>query len=144
MQTIHDEEEPATLPHESPLHSVHSLGRDEGNLSLNELTDLYTSLSKKVGALENEQQQTKKTYSTAITKLIFRMKKLEKQVKTSKARRRVRLVLSEDKDAAEDSSKQGRKISEIDTDPSISLVEDEGPSWFQEDAEIQENNSDDR
>ncbi|GJY78681.1 hypothetical protein Tco_0484482 [Tanacetum coccineum] len=48
MQTIHDEEEPATLPHESPLHSVHSLGRDKGSLSLNELTDLCTSLSKKV------------------------------------------------------------------------------------------------
>ncbi|GKG04637.1 hypothetical protein Tco_0315024, partial [Tanacetum coccineum] len=38
-------------------------------------------------------------------------------------------------------SKQGRKISEIDTDPSISLVQDEGPSWFQEDAKIQEKNS---
>ncbi|GJU04771.1 retrovirus-related pol polyprotein from transposon TNT 1-94 [Tanacetum coccineum] len=137
MQTIHDEEEPATLLHESPLYSVHSLGRDEGSLSLNELTDLCTSLSKKVGALENELQQTKKTYSTAIIKLIFRVKKLEKQVKTSKARRRVRLVLSEDEDVAEDSSKQGRKIFEIDIDPSISLVQDEGPSWFQEDAEIQ-------
>ncbi|GJT66276.1 hypothetical protein Tco_1017756 [Tanacetum coccineum] len=51
----------------------------------------------------------------------IRVKKLEKQVKTSKARRRVRLVLSEDEEAAEDSSKQGRKIFEIDTDPSISL-----------------------
>ncbi|GJV95856.1 hypothetical protein Tco_1547433 [Tanacetum coccineum] len=106
------------------------------SLEVEQDIDLYTSLSKKVGALENEQQQTKKTYSTAITKLIFRMNKLEKQVKTSKARRRVRLVLSEDEDAAEDSSKQGRKISEIDTDPSISLVQDEEPSWFQEDAEI--------
>ncbi|GKC57036.1 hypothetical protein Tco_1084634 [Tanacetum coccineum] len=88
MQTIHYEEEPVTLPYESPLHSVHSLGRDKGSVSLNELTDLCTSLSKKVGALENKLQQTKKTYSTAITKLIFRAKKLEKQVKTSKARRR--------------------------------------------------------
>ncbi|GKB48056.1 putative ribonuclease H-like domain-containing protein [Tanacetum coccineum] len=49
----------------------------------------------------------------------------------------------EDEDAVEDSSKQGRKISKIDTDPSISLVQDEGPSWFQEDAEIQEKISDD-
>ncbi|GJT55152.1 putative ribonuclease H-like domain-containing protein, partial [Tanacetum coccineum] len=40
-------EEAALMPHESPLQSVHSLGRDEGSLSLNELTDLYTSLSKK-------------------------------------------------------------------------------------------------
>ncbi|GJT65795.1 hypothetical protein Tco_1017275 [Tanacetum coccineum] len=74
-------EEAAPMPHESPLHSVHSLGRDEG------------------------------------------MKKLEKTVKTDKARRRVRIVISEDEDAAEDSSKQGRKISDIDIDPTISLVQ---------------------
>ncbi|GKC32090.1 hypothetical protein Tco_1039384 [Tanacetum coccineum] len=97
----------------------------------------------KVEDLQIDLQQTKKVYSSALIKLILRVKKLEKQVKTSKARRRVRLVLSEDEDAAEDSSKQGRKISEIDTDPSISLVQDEGPSWFQEDAEIQEKISDD-
>ncbi|GKD29884.1 hypothetical protein Tco_1240662 [Tanacetum coccineum] len=62
MKTIHDEEEHATFPNESPLQSVYSLGRDESSVSLNELTDLCTSLSKKVGALENELQQTKKTY----------------------------------------------------------------------------------
>ncbi|GKD83272.1 hypothetical protein Tco_1350111 [Tanacetum coccineum] len=64
-------QEAAPMPHESPLHSVHSFGRDEG----------------------------------------------------SKARRRARIVISKDKDAAEDSSKQGRKISDIDTDPTISLVQ---------------------
>ncbi|GKG49537.1 hypothetical protein Tco_0515989, partial [Tanacetum coccineum] len=51
--------------------------------------------------------------------------KLEKKVKTNKARRRVRIVISEDGDATEDSSKQGRKISEIDEDPTISLVQPE-------------------
>ncbi|GJS93372.1 ribonuclease H-like domain-containing protein [Tanacetum coccineum] len=132
-QTTFVAEEPALMPHESPLQSVHSLGRDEGSLTLNELMVLCTTLSKKVEDLQNDLQQTKKVYSSALTKLILRVKKLEKQVKTSKARRRVRLVLSEDEDAAEDSSKQGRKISEIDTDPSISLVQDEGPLWFQED-----------
>ncbi|GJR90506.1 hypothetical protein Tco_0214517, partial [Tanacetum coccineum] len=125
MQTIHDEE-PATLPHESPLHSVHSLGRDEGSLSLNELTDLYTSLSKKVGALENELQWTKKTYSTAITMLIFRVKKLEKQVKTSKARRRVRLVLSEDED-------EDAEIQEKISDDTEVLLEEEEPTKIVED-----------
>ncbi|GJW20903.1 hypothetical protein Tco_0031525 [Tanacetum coccineum] len=109
------------MPHESPLHSVHSLGRDEGSVSLNELTNLYTSLYKKVGSLENELHQTKKTYSTAITKLILRVKKLEQKVKTTKARRRARIVLSEDEEDVEDSSKQGRKISDIDKDPNISL-----------------------
>ncbi|GKC43340.1 hypothetical protein Tco_1061062 [Tanacetum coccineum] len=116
-QTTFVAEEPALMPHESPLQSVHSLGRDEGSLTLNELMVLYTTLSKKVEDL----QQTKKVYSSALTKLILRVKKLGKQVKTSKAIRRVRIVLSKDEDAAEDSSKQGRKISKIDTHPSISL-----------------------
>ncbi|GKE94230.1 hypothetical protein Tco_1579085 [Tanacetum coccineum] len=35
------------MPYESPIPSVYSLGRDEGSLSLNELTVLCTSLSKK-------------------------------------------------------------------------------------------------
>ncbi|GJZ02262.1 hypothetical protein Tco_0520223 [Tanacetum coccineum] len=153
MQTIHDEEEPATLPHESPLQSVHSLGRDEGSVSLNELTDICTSISKKVGALDNELQQTKKTYSTAITKLIYRVKKLEQKVKTTKARQRARIVLSEDEEDVEDSSKHGRKISAIDKDPTISLVQPEQEmehnvgivkemTWFQDaDAAIKEKNS---
>ncbi|GJZ98611.1 hypothetical protein Tco_0671064 [Tanacetum coccineum] len=83
------------MPHESPLHSVHSLGRDEGSLSLNELTILCTSLSKKVASLESELKQTKETYSTALTKLILRVNKLEKQ---------------------------GRIIEEIDADTDIILV----------------------
>ncbi|GJY03393.1 hypothetical protein Tco_0369333 [Tanacetum coccineum] len=51
-----------------------------------------------------------------------RVKKLEKKVKTNKARRRARIVISEDEVPKEDSSKQGRKISKIDKDPTISLV----------------------
>ncbi|GJY61774.1 retrovirus-related pol polyprotein from transposon TNT 1-94 [Tanacetum coccineum] len=90
-------EEAAPMPHESPLHSVHLLGRDEG-------TD-------------------KEDYSTALARLILRVKKLEKNVKTCKARRRARIVISEDEDVVEDSSKQGRKISDIDTYPTISLVQ---------------------
>ncbi|GJW22712.1 hypothetical protein Tco_0033334 [Tanacetum coccineum] len=74
------------MPHESPLHSVHSLGRDEGSLSLNELTVLCTSLSKKVASLESELKQIKETYSTALTNLILRVKKLEKQVFTEAAK----------------------------------------------------------
>ncbi|GJS36901.1 hypothetical protein Tco_0535283 [Tanacetum coccineum] len=60
----------APMPHESPLQSVHSLRRDEGSLSLNELTDLCTSLSKKVESLESELKQIKQTYHAALTKLI--------------------------------------------------------------------------
>ncbi|GJW59364.1 hypothetical protein Tco_0108699 [Tanacetum coccineum] len=94
-------EEPAPTPHESPLQSVHSLRRDEGSLSLNELTVLCTSLFKKIEGLESELKQTKQTYNVALTKLI----------------------------------KRGRKISDIDEDPNISLIRDEGMTWFQEDAE---------
>ncbi|GJY81623.1 ribonuclease H-like domain-containing protein [Tanacetum coccineum] len=71
-------EENRLTEYEIRLHRVHSLRRDEGSLSLNELTVLYTSLSKKVANLESELKQTKETYSTALTKLILRVKKLEK------------------------------------------------------------------
>ncbi|GJR17328.1 putative ribonuclease H-like domain-containing protein [Tanacetum coccineum] len=71
------------------------------------------------------------------------VKKLEKQVRFGKARRRARIVLLKDEDAIEDPSKQGRKIDQIDTDLTIYLVQDEGTSWFQEDVETQEKNSDD-
>ncbi|GJY37251.1 hypothetical protein Tco_0422629 [Tanacetum coccineum] len=142
-QPTPDVEEAVLMPHESPLHSVHSLGRDEGSLSLNELTDLCTSLSKEVEGLESELKQTKQTYSIALTKLILRVKKLEQIVKARKCRRRARVVESDDEEDLEDPSKQGRKITEIDQDPSISLVHDEGTSWIQEDIEIQEKFSDD-
>ncbi|GKE87369.1 hypothetical protein Tco_1564844 [Tanacetum coccineum] len=95
---------PAPIPHESHLQSVHSLGRDKGSVSLNELTDLVTQLSNKVGSLENELKNTKKVYDTAITKLAKRVKKLEKQVKTGKASSRTKIVLSEDEVVEEDSS----------------------------------------
>ncbi|GKA69645.1 hypothetical protein Tco_0775709, partial [Tanacetum coccineum] len=55
--------------------------------------------------------------------------------------RRARIVLSKDEDSAKDPTKQGRKITQIDTYPTISLVQDEGTSWFQEDVETQEKNS---
>ncbi|GKA68054.1 hypothetical protein Tco_0767971 [Tanacetum coccineum] len=78
--------EPAPMPHESPLQSVQSLGRDEGSL-------------------------------------VKRVRKSEKQVKTGKARRRTKIVLSEDEAVEEDSSKQGKSlIEELDMDADISLV----------------------
>ncbi|GKE71957.1 hypothetical protein Tco_1530029 [Tanacetum coccineum] len=89
--------EPASMPHESPLYSVHSLRCDEGSMQQHELMDLVTKLTDRIG--------------------------LEKNVKTGKAKRRARIVISKDEDAAKDSSKQGRKISDIDTNPTISLVQ---------------------
>ncbi|GKF35749.1 hypothetical protein Tco_0112507, partial [Tanacetum coccineum] len=62
--------EAASMPHELPLQYVHLLGRDEGSLSLYELTILCTNLSNKVTSLKAELAQTKQTYGTALTKLI--------------------------------------------------------------------------
>ncbi|GJX49436.1 hypothetical protein Tco_0276281 [Tanacetum coccineum] len=92
-----------TRPHDSPLLRVHTLGSDEGSLQQNELMDLVTKLTDRVEVLENDLQQTKKVYSSALTKT----------------------HLKKNEDAKEDSSKQGRKISEIDKDPTISLVHPE-------------------
>ncbi|GJV42939.1 hypothetical protein Tco_1427475 [Tanacetum coccineum] len=81
---------------------------------------------------------TKKTYSSAFTKLILRVKKLEKQVKIGKARIRAKVVLSEDEDVKDDSFKQGRKLSNADEDTNIFLDQDDRVEWFQDDAEVQD------
>ncbi|GJZ95266.1 hypothetical protein Tco_0667469 [Tanacetum coccineum] len=106
-------------------------------MTLNELTVLCTQLSTKVASLEQDLKQTKKVYSNAYTKLIIRVKKLEHKVKSRQPRRRAIVVISDTKEDLEDPSKQGRRIAEIDQNPSISLVQDEGTSWIQEDAKIQ-------
>ncbi|GKD20787.1 hypothetical protein Tco_1222490, partial [Tanacetum coccineum] len=98
-------------PHDSPLHVVYSHGSDEGSLKLNDLTNLVTKLSERIGVLEDNLRKTKKTYSSAFTKLILRVKKLEARVKIGKARKRAKVVLS--KDDEDDSSKQGRKLSDV-------------------------------
>nr|GEW08755.1 hypothetical protein [Tanacetum cinerariifolium] len=49
--------------------------------------------------------------------------KVRKIVKSNKARRRAKIVVSDDEDAVKDSSKQGRKIDEIDQNLDISLVQ---------------------
>ncbi|GJX80875.1 hypothetical protein Tco_0329024 [Tanacetum coccineum] len=101
-------------PHDSPLHAVHSHGGDEGSLKLQELMNLVTTLSDRIGALEVDLLKTKKTYSSAYTKLILRVKKLESRIKIGKARRQARVVLSDDEVLDDDSSKQGRKLSDAD------------------------------
>ncbi|GJU61789.1 hypothetical protein Tco_1243624 [Tanacetum coccineum] len=97
-------------PHDSPLHAVHSHGSDEGSLKLQELMNLVTTLSDRIGVLEADLVKTKKTYSSAYTKLILRVKKLESQIKIGKARKQARVVLSDDEAFEDDSSKQGRKL----------------------------------
>ncbi|GKA89834.1 hypothetical protein Tco_0811646 [Tanacetum coccineum] len=126
-----------TPPHDSPLPGGHTPRSDEGSMTLTELTVLCTQLSTKVASLERDLKQTKKVYSNAYTKLIMRVKKLEHKVKSRQPRRRARVVISDTEEDLEDPSKQGRRIAEIDQNPSISLVQNEGTSWIQEDAEIQ-------
>ncbi|GKB06399.1 putative ribonuclease H-like domain-containing protein [Tanacetum coccineum] len=118
-----------TMPHDSPLPRVNTLGSDEGSMQLQELMALCINLSNKVESLQTDLKQTKQIYGTPFTKLIKKVKKLEKTVKNSKARRKSRLVVSDDEENLEDPSKQGRKIVEIDQHPNISLV--------QHDAEVQ-------
>ncbi|GKC98525.1 hypothetical protein Tco_1168800, partial [Tanacetum coccineum] len=50
------------------------------------------------------------------------VKKLEKTVKSTQARRKTKIVVSDDEEDLEDYSKQGRKIADIDQDSDISLV----------------------
>ncbi|GJS82811.1 hypothetical protein Tco_0749352 [Tanacetum coccineum] len=102
-----------TTPNESPLHAVHSHGSNEGSLKLKELTNLVTKLSERIRVLEDDLRKTKKTYSSAFTKLILRVKKLKARVKIGKGRKRAKVVLSEDdEDVEDDSSKQGRKLTD--------------------------------
>ncbi|GKA49382.1 hypothetical protein Tco_0742455, partial [Tanacetum coccineum] len=105
-----DAEHQVPTPHDSPLHAVHSYGSDEGSLKLQELMNLAQPFDR-IGVLEADLMKTKKTYSSAYTKLILRVKKLESQIKIGKARRQARVVLSDDEVFEDDSSKQGRKLS---------------------------------
>ncbi|GKA61997.1 retrovirus-related pol polyprotein from transposon TNT 1-94 [Tanacetum coccineum] len=111
-------------PNESPLHVVHSHGSAKGSLKLNELTTLVTKLSEKIGVLEDDLKKTKQTYSAAVTKLILRVKKLETKLKAGTARKRAWVVLSED--VEDDSSKQGRKVSDADSEKGSSEVSTAG------------------
>ncbi|GJT15166.1 hypothetical protein Tco_0873872 [Tanacetum coccineum] len=117
-----------TMPHDSPLPRVHTLGSDEGRMQHNELMDLVTKLSDRVVALETDLTQAKKVYGDAFTKLIKKVKRLKKKDKLSKSRRKLRLVLLDEEGsdsdilAQEDPSKQGRKIAQIDEDEGITLV----------------------
>ncbi|GJV27796.1 hypothetical protein Tco_1384244 [Tanacetum coccineum] len=78
--------------------------------------------SDRVLALETELRQTKKVYGVAYTKLILKVKKLEKTVKSNQARRRAKIVVSDDEEDLDDSSKQGRIIEEINQDAGVTLV----------------------
>ncbi|GJT64059.1 hypothetical protein Tco_1015539 [Tanacetum coccineum] len=98
------------MPHESPLPGGYTPGSVEGNMKLNELTDLCTKLVDRVTSLEKELKQTKEVHGKAFTKLVKKVKKLEDMLKYTTKRRKAKVVLSEDEEnlVLEVSSKQGR------------------------------------
>ncbi|GJW58027.1 hypothetical protein Tco_0104758 [Tanacetum coccineum] len=87
-----------------------SPGSDEGSKKLNELTELYAKLSKKVTSLEQDLKQTKQVYGKALTKLVKKVKHLEDQLKSTTKRRKAKVVISDEEEdlVSEDPSKQGR------------------------------------
>ncbi|GJW01830.1 hypothetical protein Tco_1557081 [Tanacetum coccineum] len=119
------------MPYDSPLPRGHTLKSDEGRMQQHELMDLVIKLSDRCEALETDLRQIKKVYGDAFTRLIKKVKKLEQTFKTSQARRRSRVVISDDvEEDFKDSSKQGRMIKEIDQDVGVTLVT---PTHSQED-----------
>ncbi|GKD61072.1 hypothetical protein Tco_1298581 [Tanacetum coccineum] len=74
------------MPHDSPLHDVYSHGSAEDSVQQHDLTVLVTKLNDRIDGLEKDLQQTKKSYSTALTKLVLIVKKLEYKLKSGKAR----------------------------------------------------------
>ncbi|GKD95719.1 hypothetical protein Tco_1379616, partial [Tanacetum coccineum] len=121
FQTIHEVEETATMPHDSPLPVGHTPGSDEGRLKHDELMELVTKLSDRVVAVEEDLKQTKKTYNTALTKLVLKVKKLDKQVRSGKARRRARI---EDVETQEKNNADTKVLLEEETP--TELIEDLG------------------
>nr|GEU87538.1 uncharacterized mitochondrial protein AtMg00810-like [Tanacetum cinerariifolium] len=112
-----------TQPHNSPLLRVNTLGSEEGILTLKKLTVLCTTLLQKVDSFEADWKHTKQVYGVAYTKLILKVKKLEKIAKTSRDRRTTKIVVSNDDDELEDPSKHGRSmIEQIDQDAKVTLV----------------------
>nr|GEX44311.1 hypothetical protein [Tanacetum cinerariifolium] len=77
----------------------------------------------KVESLEADLKQTKKVYGVAYTKLIMKMKKLEKTIMKIQSRRKAKIVVFDEEVYLEDPSKQGRSmIKEIDQDAEVTLV----------------------
>ncbi|GJY89707.1 ribonuclease H-like domain-containing protein [Tanacetum coccineum] len=76
----------------------HTLSITEGSLRRHlKLVDQdVTTLSDRIRVFEADLMKINKTYSSAYTKLILRVKKLESQIKIGKAKRQARVVLSDD------------------------------------------------
>ncbi|GKF94768.1 hypothetical protein Tco_0284468, partial [Tanacetum coccineum] len=113
-----------------PTHSNDPLLSAEDRLKLNELMELYNSLSQRVLDLE----KTKTSQAADITELKERVKKLERKRKSKplgmkilfKIGRSAQVVSFEGEGLGDqdDASKQGRKIVDIDADAEVTLVDE--------------------
>ncbi|GJV79516.1 hypothetical protein Tco_1515386 [Tanacetum coccineum] len=117
-------EDHASTPSYDPFQS------GEDRMKLHELMHLYAKLSDRVLALEN----TNTSQAAEIATLKERVKKLEKKrmSKTYKPRRLYKVGLSRrikssddaSLGAQEDTSKQGRKIADLDVDTEVTLIDE--------------------
>nr|GEZ16608.1 hypothetical protein [Tanacetum cinerariifolium] len=87
------------MPHDLPLPRVDTHGSDEGRMQHKELMDLVTKLTDRVLPLKTNLQQTKKVYSTAVTKLVMKEIEFEsKDISTTETLMYIRRSASKDKD----------------------------------------------
>ncbi|GJS54141.1 hypothetical protein Tco_0627503 [Tanacetum coccineum] len=128
IQPTHEAEETASMPHNSPLYVVHSHESTEGSMQQHDLTVLVNKLNDRIDELEKDLQQTKQTYSTALTKLVHRVKKLEYKLKPGKARRKAKIILSDDEEIEEE-------VHEKSSDETKVLIQEETPTKIIEEHE---------
>nr|GEY44564.1 ribonuclease H-like domain-containing protein [Tanacetum cinerariifolium] len=110
-----------------PTSSNDPLPSGEDRIQLKELMDLCTNLSNKVLDLENEVIETKSSHKAKIAELESRVEKLEekntsltKELKSFNTRVESPAI-KENVPDKEESSKQGRKIADIDVDAEVNL-----------------------
>nr|GFA89904.1 hypothetical protein [Tanacetum cinerariifolium] len=101
------------------------------SLKLKELMDLCTNLSNKVLDLESEVIDIKSTYKAKIEKLESRVERLEEKKRVLKGLKGVHSTVDSDEPVMkkEESSKQGKKISDIDADVEINLEKVEAEEY---------------
>ncbi|GKD93728.1 hypothetical protein Tco_1373565, partial [Tanacetum coccineum] len=120
-QPTSSQEQPSHIPITAPIPTTSSP-------PLHETTFPQTTSSMPMIHLS---QETKKVYGKAITKLVKKVKHLEDRLKSTKARRKAKLVISDEEEdlVLEDPSKQGRlsdteyKEAEYDLDQTDTLQE---------------------
>nr|GEW92779.1 hypothetical protein [Tanacetum cinerariifolium] len=107
--------------HNLPSPSYDTLPNGEDSLKLKELMDFCTNLSNKVLDLESEVIDIKSTYQARIEKLESRVERLEEENMVLKELKSVHSTVNSDEPVMkkEKSSKQGRKIADIDADVEI-------------------------